>query len=305
MNIITNHVKGVQAGFQYPINQEVTKNADGSGGTIYKQTSWKDWGHTALDVLGMVPAVGNIADGINAAWYAAEGDIKNAGLSAAAAIPGLGLFSGGTKLSLKAADAMSDINKATKTAADAKSKIEKGKKIAKHTDPSVENIGKVLQGKGDNLNKIADDLYAQGGTKMLKAVPDRIKEYVTLPGKNYKNIPENLKKNFREGSFSPVTVSRKNKGIIPFRVNLPDRPVKLTTGENVLEYGNAAYQFTDGVYEGVKGEDNTVQPGSYKKQRYVGGVAPSGRQSLKSFKKFTNNTVYHGFNDRKDPVRKK
>ena len=139
---------------------------------------------------------------------------------------------------------------------------------------------------------------------MLKAVPDRIKEYATLPGKNYKNIPENLKKNFREGSFSPVTVSRKNKGMIPFRVNLPNRPVKLTTGENVLEYGNAAYQFTDGVYGGFKGEDNSVQPGSYKKQRYIGGVAPSGRQSLKSFNKFTNKVVYHGFNDRKDPVRK-
>ena len=130
MNIITNHVKGVQAGFQYPINQEVTKNADGSGGTIYKQTKekgfWNQLGHGALDVLGMIPAVGNIADGINAAWYAAEGDMKNAGLSAAAAIPGLGLFSGGTKLTLKAADAMKDINKATK--------------VAKHTDPSAVNV---------------------------------------------------------------------------------------------------------------------------------------------------------------------
>ena len=71
MNIITNHVKGVQAGFQYPINQEVTKNADGSGGTIYKQTKekgfWNQLGHGALDVLGMIPAVGNVADGINAA----------------------------------------------------------------------------------------------------------------------------------------------------------------------------------------------------------------------------------------------
>ena len=55
----------------------------------------------------------------------------------------------------------------------------------------------------------------------------------------------------------------------------------------------------------MKPTDNNIQPGSYKKQRYVGGVAPSGRQSLKSVNKFTNNTVYHGFNDRKDPVRKK
>jgi len=263
MNIITNHVKGVQAGFKYPINQEVTKNADGSGGTIYKQTKekgfWNQLGHGALDVLGMIPAVGNIADGINAAWYAAEGDMKNAGLSAAAAIPGLGLFSGGAKLSLKAADAMNDINKATKA--------------AKHTDPSAINV--------------ANKLYAKGGKKYIKAIPDIAKEAV--------------KKNFREGSFSPISISRKNK----YLFNLPDRPVKLTKGENLLEYGNAAFQGVDGLYQGFKGEDNSVQPGSYKKQRYVGGVAPSGRQSLKSVNKFTNNTVYHGFNDRKDPVRKK
>ena len=148
MNIITNHVKGVQAGFQYPINQEVTKNADGSGGTIYKQTKeksfWNKLGHGALDVLGMIPAVGNVADGINAAWYLGEGDLKNAGLSAAAAIPGLGLFGGGAKLSMKAADAMNDINKATKA--------------AKHTDPSAINV--------------ANKLYEKGGKKYIKAIPE-------------------------------------------------------------------------------------------------------------------------------------
>lgn len=262
MNIITNHVKGVQAGFKYPINQEVTKNADGSGGTIYKQTkkkswydSFSDWGHGILDVAGMVPAFGNIADGVNAAWYLAEGDTKNAGLSALAATPGLGLFSGGTKLSLKAADAMKDINKA--------------KKISKHTDPSAINL--------------ANKLYEKGGYKLVKAVPEVAMD-------NIRSVPTNIKKNFREGSKWKIW---------------GNRPVALTKGENVLEYGNAAYQIGEGIYEGAKGGDNTVQPGSYKKQRYIGGVAPSGRQSLKSFKKFTNNTVYHGFNDRKDPVRKK
>ena len=81
-----------------------------------------------------------------------------------------------------------------------------------------------------------------------------------------------------------------------------NRPTKLTKGEKVLEYG--ALPIGIGV-NAMRPTDNSVQPGSYKKQRYVGGVAPSGRQSLTSFNKFTNNTVYHGFNDRKDPVRKK
>jgi hypothetical protein len=48
-------------------------------------------GHLVLDVVGLVPLVGEAADGINAAWYAAEGDYANAALSAAATVPGLGV----------------------------------------------------------------------------------------------------------------------------------------------------------------------------------------------------------------------
>ena len=43
--------------------------------------------HTGLDALGIVPALGEAADGANAALYAYEGDYLNAGLSAAAMIP--------------------------------------------------------------------------------------------------------------------------------------------------------------------------------------------------------------------------
>ncbi len=46
-----------------------------------------DLGHAALDVIGLIPVVGEAADLVNAAWYAAEGDYVNAALSAASAIP--------------------------------------------------------------------------------------------------------------------------------------------------------------------------------------------------------------------------
>lgn len=46
-----------------------------------------DIGHTVLDGAGLVPGLGEIADGANSAWYAADGDYANAGLSAAAMIP--------------------------------------------------------------------------------------------------------------------------------------------------------------------------------------------------------------------------
>ncbi|WP_394613685.1 LamG-like jellyroll fold domain-containing protein [Lentzea sp. JNUCC 0626] len=44
-------------------------------------------GHTVLDVAGLVPGLGEIADGINAVWYLAEGNYTDAALSAAGMIP--------------------------------------------------------------------------------------------------------------------------------------------------------------------------------------------------------------------------
>ena len=60
-------------------------------------------GHITLDVLGMVPLVGNAADGINAAWYAAEGEWLDAALSSMALIPGIGQAVTLAKSSVKAA----------------------------------------------------------------------------------------------------------------------------------------------------------------------------------------------------------
>ncbi len=55
-------------------------------------------GHGILDVGGLVPVLGEPADGVNAIWYAAEGDEVNAGLSAAGMIPIGGWFATGGKL---------------------------------------------------------------------------------------------------------------------------------------------------------------------------------------------------------------
>ncbi|NYT95324.1 DNRLRE domain-containing protein, partial [Salinispora sp. H7-4] len=49
--------------------------------------SWSDVGHAALDVVGLVPVVGEVADVANGAWYLAEGNYVDAGLSFSSAIP--------------------------------------------------------------------------------------------------------------------------------------------------------------------------------------------------------------------------
>ncbi|MBV6652899.1 MAG: hypothetical protein KI786_04040, partial [Mameliella sp.] len=42
-----------------------------------------DSGHTALDVVGLIPGLGDLADGINFIWYSAEGNYGEAAISAA------------------------------------------------------------------------------------------------------------------------------------------------------------------------------------------------------------------------------
>ncbi|WMX44034.1 SpvB/TcaC N-terminal domain-containing protein [Streptomyces roseicoloratus] len=78
-----------------------------------KMPSWKTIGHTTLDVVGMVPVVGEAADLTNAGWYAAEGDYVNAGLSAAAAIPGAGYAANAAKYGNRALDATQAAKNAT------------------------------------------------------------------------------------------------------------------------------------------------------------------------------------------------
>ncbi|MEV6630256.1 DNRLRE domain-containing protein [Actinoplanes sp. NPDC051470] len=70
--------------------------------------SLSDIGHAALDVAGLVPGVGEVADLANAAWYAAEGDYGNAALSAASAVPFAGYAASavkGAKYAAKGVDA--------------------------------------------------------------------------------------------------------------------------------------------------------------------------------------------------------
>jgi WXG100 family type VII secretion target len=53
-------------------------------------SGWMEWLHGGLDVVGFVPAVGEVADAINALIFLAEGRHLEAGISAAAMIPVLG-----------------------------------------------------------------------------------------------------------------------------------------------------------------------------------------------------------------------
>lgn len=81
---------------------------------------WSDWIHGGLDVVGLVPGLGEIADGANALYYLYEGNKTEAAIAAAAMIPFLGWGAAATKAArhvAKHADEVAAIAKTTSSAA--------------------------------------------------------------------------------------------------------------------------------------------------------------------------------------------
>lgn len=84
--------------------------SDGGGGT---GAAVLDGVQTALDVVGLIPGLGEIADGVNSLIYTARGDYVNAGLSAAAMVPFAGWAATGGKFINKAVKYQDRVETAT------------------------------------------------------------------------------------------------------------------------------------------------------------------------------------------------
>ena len=132
--------------------------------------------HTALDLLGLIPVVGEGFDAINAAIYAAEGDKVGYALSMAAMIPFAGWFATGAKLGIKGAEKLS------KSAA---------KKIAK--DATEEALKKYIKGGSKVVTRdVAEKVTREVGEKLYKNL---IEEAGEILSKNVqKIIADNIRK---------------------------------------------------------------------------------------------------------------
>jgi len=63
--------------------------------------SWSEAGHDGLDLIGLIPLLGEPADLANGVWYSYEGDVLNSSLSFAAAVPGLGYAASASKAGMR------------------------------------------------------------------------------------------------------------------------------------------------------------------------------------------------------------
>ena len=114
--------------------------------------------HTALDVVGFIPVVGDIADGVNALIYLGEGDWQNAALSGIAIVPVLGsaatagrLGTKGVKL-IKGLRAAEDGVEALDTAADT---VRAGRNVTRGVE-SADEIADAIGESRAALNRAQD-----------------------------------------------------------------------------------------------------------------------------------------------------
>ncbi|MGN9892070.1 golvesin C-terminal-like domain-containing protein [Micromonospora sp. L31] len=94
--------------------------------------SWSDVGHAALDVAGMVPVIGEVADVANGIWYLAEGNYVDAAMSMASAIP----LAGNAVAAAKLAKTGKKIADGIDTTNDTRKAAEAGTAGAKGTSPT-------------------------------------------------------------------------------------------------------------------------------------------------------------------------
>ena len=130
--------------------------------------SVSNWVHGGLDVIGLVPGFGEAADGINAIYYASEGDFVNAGLSAAAMIPLAGYAASAAKFARKAEKAVDAIKAADKSM-DAIKTIDKAVDVKKAVKKAEDISEGVIYKRVDKTGKQKDYIGQAKNSDRYKA----------------------------------------------------------------------------------------------------------------------------------------
>ncbi|MFI6726491.1 DNRLRE domain-containing protein [Streptomyces atratus] len=129
--------------------------------------SLSDVGHAALDVAGMVPVIGEVADVANGVWYMAEGNYVDGAMSMAAAIPGAGNAVTAAKWAKKGAKAVDAVKGAAK--AGGKKVAGGAEKVAGKAKAGVKKAKERVKGGQKACTKGAKKNSFVPGTKVVMA----------------------------------------------------------------------------------------------------------------------------------------
>ncbi|MGD1702765.1 eCIS core domain-containing protein [Dapis sp. BLCC M229] len=138
---------------------DFTSDTWDAGQDFYRENKEKI--HTTLDVAGLFPIIGPVADLTNAGLYAASGNWSNAALSGVAAIPGIGDAMGLAGKGAKAASTSKFIPKAGKTI---KNKVGQVGKNLENIHQGFENplVKSVLKGPATLVGEYAANTLVKG-----------------------------------------------------------------------------------------------------------------------------------------------
>ncbi len=136
--------------------------------------------HTALDVVGMVPVLGEVCDATNAVIYLMEGNLGEAAMSGAACIPGFGNAATAAKWAGKGVGFLDDVNDARKLTTTASNlskmagKASTASKAAKTATDTLTNktVSETLQ----DLYKGMAGIFTGGATADAAKAYDKMKD---------------------------------------------------------------------------------------------------------------------------------
>ncbi|WP_438347724.1 DNA/RNA non-specific endonuclease [Paenibacillus sp. FA6] len=142
---------------------------------VKKKSFWEkalDVTQVVLDVAGLIPGVGEVADLLNAGIYVARGDYTNAALSAAAAIPFIGWGAAGAKAVSRGISAVKTGQKALKATDRA---VDTAKAVRKTSEMVTDVMSSGSMGKVfTNARKMANNLGLSEQVMKLKNVMETL-----------------------------------------------------------------------------------------------------------------------------------
>ncbi|MER7335705.1 MULTISPECIES: polymorphic toxin-type HINT domain-containing protein [unclassified Micromonospora] len=184
--------------------------------------SWSDVGHATLDVVGLVPVVGEVADVANGIWYLAEGNYVDAGLSMSSAIPLAGYGASAVKFgktgkriydgATATADTAKNVDNATDTAK-AATPPPTAAKTDQPTAPKQDTDGPSCQAKPNSFVPGTKVVMADGSSKAIEElkVGDRVLATDVETGQNQKREVTNARSVAGKKAFITFTVDTDGK----------------------------------------------------------------------------------------------
>ena len=174
-----------------------------------------EMGHTALDILGMVPVVGFLFDTANSIWYLTEHDWRNAALSGISLIPVIGEVCAGGKAVFQS---IKYIDKAANFADDV-ADAEKIVKDVERADDCVDAL-KSLDKANDCAEAAAKgtEELVKDGAKATEEIAKGSADVVEDIAKSGEEVAEDLAKGAEAASKTEAKVVAEGAGKVPNKV---------------------------------------------------------------------------------------